>query len=102
VASASYVPGRSRVADGNPGSYIDLAADLLAAGADPKLADQHGLTPLMELSEYCDETALFAAILQKSVDVNASSRGGRTALKGATARGCTEMVRMLTKAGAVR
>jgi hypothetical protein len=84
------------------GSYIDLAADLLAAGADPKLADRDGLTPLIELSGYCDETPLFAAFIRKGVDVNAATRGGRTALKGATSRGCTEMVRLLEQAGAVR
>jgi len=84
------------------GSHIDLAADLLKAGADPKLGDPNGLTPLIELSEYCNETALFDAFIQKGVDVNASTRGGHTALKGATSRGCTEVVRMLKKAGAVK
>jgi ankyrin repeat protein len=84
------------------GSYIDLAADLLKAGADPRLGDQNGLTPLIELSEYCDETALLAALIQKGADVNASTRGGHTALKGATASGCAETVRLLKKAGAVR
>jgi ankyrin repeat protein len=84
------------------GSYIALATELLKAGADPKLGDQNGLTPLIELSEYCDETALVAALIQKGVDVNVRTRGGQTALKGATSRGCTEMVRMLKKAGAVK
>jgi hypothetical protein len=84
------------------GSYIDLATDLLAAGANPKLADPHGLTPLIELSEYCDETALFAAFIEKGVDVNAATRGGLTALKGATSRDCAEMVRLLKQAGAVK
>jgi Ankyrin repeats (many copies) len=83
------------------GGYIAMAANLLKAGADPKLGDQSGLTPLIELSEYCDETALFAAFIRKGADVNAKTRGGQTALKGATSRGCTEMVRMLKVAGAV-
>ena len=83
------------------GSYIDLAADLLKTGADPKLGDQNGLTPLIELSEYCDETALFATLIQKGAGVNARTPGGHTALTGATSRGCTEMVQMLKKAGAV-
>jgi hypothetical protein len=82
--------------------YIDLAADLLKAGADPKLANQVGLTPLIELSAYCEETALFATLIQKGADVNAATRGGHTALKAATSRGCTELVRLLKQAGAVR
>jgi hypothetical protein len=82
--------------------YIDLAADLVKAGADPKLANEVGLTPLIELSSYCDETAFFASLIQKGVDVNAATRGGYTALKAATSRECTEMVRLLKQAGAVR
>src|SRR6266545_4624074 len=57
---------------------------------------------LIEVSKYCDETALFAAMLAKGVDVNARSRGGQTALKEATSHDCKEMVRLLKKAGAVR
>ena len=74
----------------------------MKAGADPKLGDQVGLTPLIELSAYCDETAFFATLIQKGVDVNAATRGGYTALKAATTRGCTEMVRLLQQAGALR
>ena len=84
------------------GGFIEVAEELLKKGADPSLADGNGITPLIELSKYCDETALFAAVLAKGVDVNVRSRGGQTALKEATAHDCTEMVRRLKKAGAVR
>jgi hypothetical protein len=83
------------------GGFIEVAEELLKMGADPALADENGITPLIELSRYCDETALFAAMLAKGVDVNARSRGGQTALKEATSHDCTEMVRLLNKARAV-
>jgi ankyrin repeat protein len=84
------------------GGFIEVAEELLKMGADPTLADENGITPLIELSKYCDETALFAAVLAKRVDVNARSRGGQTALKEATAHDCADLVRLLKKAGAVR
>ncbi len=85
------------------GSYIDLAGEILKAGADPKLADPAtGLTPLIELASYCDETKLFAAVLKAGVDAKAQTRGGLTALKNANSHGCTEFARMLKQAGAVK
>jgi hypothetical protein len=82
--------------------FIDVADELLKAGADPKIADRNGTTPLMALASYCDETALFSAILAKGVDVNARARGGQTALKEATDHDCKELVRLLKKKGATR
>jgi hypothetical protein len=84
------------------GGFIEVAEQLLKRGADPSLADGNGITPLIELSKYCDETALFTAMLAKGVDVNVRAHGGQTALKEATSHDCTEMVRLLKKAGAVR
>jgi hypothetical protein len=82
------------------GGYVDLAGDLLAAGADPTLADSNGLTPLIELSPYCDESKLLGALIGRGVDVNARTRGGLTALQGATRGRCAENVRLLKQAGA--
>jgi hypothetical protein len=84
------------------GGFIEVAEQLLKVGADPRLADKDGVTPLIELSIYCAETKLFSDILAKGVDVNARSRDGQTALKAATFHACKEMVRLLKKAGAVR
>jgi hypothetical protein len=85
------------------GSYMDLAAEILKAGADPKLGDAAtGLTPLIELASYCDETKLFAAVLKAGADVKAQTRGGLTALKNANGHGCTVFARLLKRAGAVR
>jgi ankyrin repeat protein len=84
------------------GGFIEVAEELLKVGADPSLPDENGITPLIELAKYCDESALFSAILAKGVDVNVRSHGGQTALKEADGRDCKALVRLLKKAGAVR
>jgi ankyrin repeat protein len=84
------------------GGFIAIADELLKAGADPRIADGNGTTPLMDLAGYCDETALFSAILAKGVDVNARAHGGQTALSEATSHDCKEIVRLLKKKGATR
>ena len=84
------------------GGFIEVAEELLKMGADPSLPDENGITPLIELSKYCAESALFRAILAKGVDVKVRSRGGQTALSEASDHDCKELVRLLKKAGAVR
>ena len=84
------------------GGFIEIAEELLKAGADPSLPDENGITPLIELAKYCDESALFSAILAKGVDVKVKAHGGQTALSEADGHDCKELVRLLKKAGAVR
>jgi len=84
--------------------YIGAAEILLKAGADVNQKDENGLTPLIALSKYCAEKALFADIIKAGADVNAATGGGAglSALKGAKNAGCTDFIRMLKKAGATR
>jgi hypothetical protein len=87
------------------GGYIDLAAELLKAGADPKKSDgEVGTTALIELAAYCDETTLFRALLKAGADPSAATAGGKglSALQNAEQHGCTEMLRILKQAGAKR
>lgn len=84
------------------GSSIDLAAEILAAGADPNLPDQNGYTPLIELAAYCDETGLVSAVIKAGGKATAKARNGKTPLGVARDTGCTEIARLLKKAGAVQ
>ena len=84
------------------GSSIDLAAEILTAGADPNLPDQNGYTPLIELAAYCDETGLVSAVIEAGGNVKAKARNGKTPLGVARDTGCTEIARLLRKAGAVQ
>ena len=58
--------GRSGAPGGSPRGLHRSGADLVKAGADPKLGNQVGLTPLIELSAYCDETAFFATLIRRA------------------------------------
>ena len=84
------------------GSSIDLAAEILTAGADPNLPDQNGYTPLSELAAFCDETGLVSAVIEAGGNVKAKARNGKTPLGVARDTGCTEIARLLRKAGAVQ
>jgi len=84
------------------GSYIDLAAELLKAGANPNLPDQNGYTPLIQIASFCDESALVAALIQAGGNVKARANNGKTPLSVARETGCTEIARLLKTAGAVQ
>jgi hypothetical protein len=84
------------------GRYVDLAAEILKAGANPNLPDQNGYTPLIELAAFCDETKLVAAVIQAGGNVKARANNGKTPLGVARETGCTEIARLLRKAGAVQ
>jgi len=85
---------------------------LVEGKADPRLTTTEGVTPLMVVAGVACErgvrteeqwkNALDAAklVLELGGDVNAVGPGGRTALKGATFLGRTEMVQFLAEKGA--
>jgi hypothetical protein len=84
------------------GRYITLAAEILKAGANPNLPDQNGYTPLIELASFCDETAIVADVIKAGGDVKAKARNGKTPLSVSRETECTEISRLLKKAGALR
>ena len=57
---------------------LKSAKALLAAGADPNLADSRGITPIMEASAF-GHLEIVRLLLQRGVDVNAADQAGNTA-----------------------
>ena len=84
------------------GSYIDLAAELLKAGASPNLPDRNGYTPLIQIASFCEESSLVAALIKAGGNVKARANNGKTPLGVAKETECTEIARLLKKAGAVQ
>jgi len=92
--------------------YLDTAADLLKAGASPKIKrttilegedhQTYGDTPLIELAKYCDEANLVRGMIKAGADVNAITRGSSTALRAAEKGHCVEIAGILREAGARR
>lgn len=92
----------------------EVAAVLLARGADPRAADRFGRTPLHYLAETADPAkaraaADFVAVLTgpqagvvgaAGADPNAADGRGRTALHAAAVRGLPAVVAALLAAGA--
>jgi Ankyrin repeats (3 copies) len=58
---------------------VDMGLHLLAAGANPNIADDLGATVLLRAASHCDAARLVKALLAKGADVNAKSRGGDAA-----------------------
>jgi ankyrin repeat protein len=72
---------------------------LLAAGADPALRNDAGVTALMWAVDDLDKTRLL--LDARGTDVNARSNDGHTALTAAGRYGSAEVVRLLLDRGAV-
>lgn len=92
---------------------LTLMRLLLEHGADPAIATEDGVTPLMVASgigwvegvtyEWSPEQTLAAVelLLELGADVNAQDTGeGRTALMGAAHKGRTDVIRVLVEHGA--
>jgi len=80
--------------------HADIAQELLAAGADPKLTESDGSTALMAAAWHGDLSSA-KALLDRGVHVNAADVNGQTALIFAS-QTCPDgkMVQMLLDAGA--
>lgn len=72
----------------------DAVAMLLANGADPRLADADGRTPL-HFAARSSDPEVAAQLLDGGADINALDRGGRSALFEACAAGSWRLARFL-------
>ena len=81
------------------GSSAEIAAELLVRGADPERAAKDGYTPLMSAID-SGQVAKLSLVLSESVEVNAETKDGRTALTIASGLGLDAAVKRLLKAGA--
>lgn len=75
---------------------------LLAAGANVNAVDSNGLTALFGLGARCNQAATETAakLIAKGADVNAKGKSQLSPLGLAKSMNCTEIVTLLTKAGA--
>jgi ankyrin repeat protein len=81
--------------------FTDIAADLLAAGADVQARSRNAMrnTPLHAAIAGVS-TAIARALIQHGADVNAPQEAGWTPLHGAAQSGNAELVQLLIAAGA--
>jgi len=79
---------------------IEIIGFLLDKGADPKLGDHAGWTPLIHASYFGANEALINLLIDRGADVNAVNDRGVTALYLAAASGREEQVQVLLKRGA--
>lgn len=70
--------------------------DLLSSGADPRLADEHGVTPL----HLAATPGVAEALLDAGADVNARDRYGLAPLHNAVLEGLAPVVEVLCRRGA--
>jgi ankyrin repeat protein len=81
--------------------FLDIAGDLLAAGADVQARSLNSMrnTPL-HAAVAGASTGVARALLEHGADVNAAQEGGWTPLHGAAQSGNAELVQLLIDAGA--
>ncbi|MBA1330253.1 ankyrin, partial [Candidatus Endoriftia persephone str. Guaymas] len=79
---------------------IKTVRSLLAAGADPALADARGITPLMDAAAFAHPKVV-GLLIQAGVDVNAKDNTGNSALSLAKKGGHSRVAELLMAAGAV-
>jgi ankyrin len=95
-------PGR----DGTPALHwlvrvgdLETAAQVLRAGADPKLVTRYGVTP-MALAASTGSAAMIKLLLESGADPNAPDGAGETPLMAAVQVGSLDSVKALLAAGA--
>lgn len=75
---------------------LEEVFDLLSAGADPRAADAHGVTPL----HLASTPGLAEALLDAGADVNARDHYGLAPLHNAVLEGLAPVVQVLCRRGA--
>lgn len=80
-------------------SSAEIAAELIVRGADPGQPAKDGYTPLMSAVD-SGQVAKLTLVLSESVDVNAQTKNGRTALTIAAGLGHDGAVKRLLESGA--
>jgi len=79
----------------------DLVRALLDAGADPRIADVRGITPLMHaVSSETQDAAVVRLLIHAGADVTAKSKSGETALDWARKFNNKDVLSQLAAAGA--
>ena len=93
--------------DGTPALHWSVRADdldtarlMLAAGADPKLANRYGVTPLF-LACSNGNAAMIRLLLDAGADPNSADPTGETALMTAAGVGTLDAVKLLVDRGAI-
>ncbi|HQL82806.1 MAG TPA: ankyrin repeat domain-containing protein, partial [Spirochaetota bacterium] len=79
---------------------MDSVKYLIKAGAKVNETDNDGWSPLLHAIKGAFEPAVPEYLVSKGADVGMKAKGGWTPLMEAAARGKTEIVRFLIKAGA--
>ena len=80
---------------------MSLIVVLLEKGAEAPLRNDYGYTALMyAAASESNDPELIRALLASGADLNVKAKDGETALKLASRKGRTEIVRLLEKAGA--
>jgi ankyrin repeat protein len=97
--NAAGVDGTTALLRAADADDLETARTLLAAGADPTLANRYGVAPLTVAARN-GNAALVQALVRAGADANYANPGGETVLMTAVRSGSVETVRALLALGA--